>query len=953
MNQIRKYNKSAGLLIFILIALNFGIALISAGYFVTEKKRFRHEIVSQLQSISDVKASQIVDWRRERLSDARYLSKSHEISLSFRALSEDTGNRTNRMKLYDNLNAMFMNGKYEAMLAINRQMECFFSIPGKIHATTAHTMDEINKAGKSGEIFMGDMYLNQDSSARMEILIPVADPLSPDTVLSGWIILRINPEKQFYALLETIPAVVKTLVVDLVRKENEEVVVLSRKKLIKVKMDPSMINKNSSVNYRAVSGFKGTMAGIDSDGKTVIAVSRPVPESNWYLVVKVEKSEAFADLRKIMLTTSALALLLMAALTSSVLLFWFRQRGEMENLEQEQKQLSERYDWLSQYANDVIILYDHDLRILQVNDKALAKYGYSQDELMAMTMDMLRSPRTRDELKDKLSEIMNGGGQRYETIHQKKDGSEFPVEESAKFISTHGENCFQSIIRDITERKRIEKALLDSEERMRLITNSLPQIVWTAKADGSFDYFNSRFEAITGLLPFKESAIPDSVHPDDLERATAEWNKAIKEENAFQIEFRLRLRDGSYRWFLNMGIPFHDDQGRILKWFGSATDIEELKRTAQELHRRELLLRNAVNNLPSSFTVYDDQGRIEYINDFSLVRSDIAAEEAIGKREEDIFPDEVTRNYLPVLADTYKTKEPQVIECLINYADAPRFVIYHFVPTLDENNNIYKVLGMAYDITERKNSEEKLKKAIDKAEESDRLKSAFLANISHEIRTPLNAIMGFSQMIQKTFREDEQLNGYVDIIMASAEQLLDIIKQMLEISQLESGGSRANPIRFSLTGLMNELYQTYCLQESHKLKSGLRFEMKLDKKLAGMPDVVTDRDKLSHILRNLLGNAFKFTKADGTISFGCKLMGDDLLQFFIRDTGIGIEESKLRVIFNTFRQADETYTRNYGGVGLGLSICRNLVGILGGKIWAESKPGEGSVFYFNIPYSKM
>jgi PAS domain S-box-containing protein len=951
MNQIRKYKKSSGLLIFIIIVLNFGIALISAGYFLMEKNRSRHEIVSQLNSISDVKANQIVDWRRERLSDARYLSKSHEISLSFNALSEDTGNRSKRMKLYDNLNAMFLNEKFDAMLAVNGNRECFFSIP-EIPALAPHTIDDIDKAGKSGEIFMGDMYLNEDSSARIDILIPVADPRSSDTIPAGWIILRINPEKQFHNLKESIPVVSKTLVVDLVKKEDEEIILLSRKNFPKVKMDPSVTNNKTYIHDKVVSGFQGSMEGIDSEGKTVIAVTRPVPESNWYLVVKVEKSEAYADLRKIMLTTSSLALLLMAALTSSVLLFWQRHRGEVENLEQEQKQLSERYDWLSQYANDVILLYDHNLRILQVNDKALAKYGYSQEELMDMTMDNLRSSRTRDELKDKLSEIMNGGGQRYETIHQKKDGSEFPVEESTKFISTQGENCFQSIIRDITERKRIEKALHESEERMRLITNSVPQIVWTAKADGSFDYFNSRFEAITGLLPFKGSALTDSVHPDDIERAKEEWNKAIKEESEFQIEFRLRLRDGSYRWFINMGIPFYDDQGRILKWFGSATDVEELKRTAQELRRRELLLRNAVNNLPSSFTIYDDQGRIEYINDFSLVRSDLTAEEAIGKREEDIFPEEVTRNYLPVMADTYKTKEPQVIECLINYADAPRFVIYHFVPTLDENNNIYKVLGMAYDITERKNSEEKLKEAIDKAEESDRLKSAFLANISHEIRTPLNAIMGFSQMIQKTFREDEQLNGYVDIIMASAEQLLDIIKQMLEISQLESGGSRANPVRFSLAGLMNEIYQTFCLQERNSLNSGLRFEMELDKKLNVAPNVVTDRDKLYHILRNLLSNAFKFTRADGTISFGCKIMENNILHFFVRDTGIGIEDSKLQFIFNTFRQADETYTLNYGGIGLGLSICRNLVGILGGEIWAESKPGKGSIFYFTLPYSK-
>jgi len=151
---------------------------------------------------------------------------------------------------------------------------------------------------------------------------------------------------------------------------------------------------------------------------------------------------------------------------------------------------------------------------------------------------------------------------------------------------------------------------------------------------------------------------------------------------------------------------------------------------------------------------------------------------------------------------------------------------------------------------------------------------------------------------------------------------------------------------------MNELHQTYCLQENHRIKQGLRFEMELDSRMVHSDLIVSDRDKLSNVLRNLLSNAFKFTKAEGTITFGFHITDDNQLTFFVRDTGIGIEESKLEVIFNAFRQADETYTRNFGGVGLGLAICRNLVGILGGKIWVESKPGAGSVFYFTIPYQK-
>jgi signal transduction histidine kinase len=273
------------------------------------------------------------------------------------------------------------------------------------------------------------------------------------------------------------------------------------------------------------------------------------------------------------------------------------------------------------------------------------------------------------------------------------------------------------------------------------------------------------------------------------------------------------------------------------------------------------------------------------------------------------------------------------------------------VPTLDENNNIYKVLSIAYDITERKEAEEKLKIAIKRAEEYDMLKSAFLANISHEIRTPLNAIMGFAQMIRKSYSGDDQLAGYLDIIMLSSNQLLDIIKEMIEVSQLISGKSNINASTFSLNELMNELYINFKAMEVAKLKQGITFKLEM-KRLGSKNDVITtDRVKLIHILKNLLSNAFKFTY-EGSITFGLKKSETESLHFFVSDTGIGIEEEKLDLIFDVFRRGDESFTRQYGGVGLGLTICKELVRLLGGEIWVNTVNGKGSVFNFVLPVNK-
>lgn len=373
---------------------------------------------------------------------------------------------------------------------------------------------------------------------------------------------------------------------------------------------------------------------------------------------------------------------------------------------------------------------------------------------------------------------------------------------------------------------------------------------------------------------------------------------------------------------------------------------KEVKETQQELARRELLLRNAVNSLPSTFTIYDSEGRIEYINDYGLAISGLSAKDAVGKKDDEVFGPEMTLNYIHALKKAFQTKKTQVTECMINYKHASRYVIYNFVPTLDENNNIYKVIGIAYDITERREAEEKLKIAIKRAEEYDMLKSAFLANISHEIRTPLNAILGFAQMIRKGYGSDEQLNSYVDIIMLSSNQLLEIIKEMIEISQLVSGKSNISSTTFRVTDLIKEVEENTRILEDAKIRQGISFSLD-QKNIKPNDQITTDREKLIQILKNLLSNAFKFTY-QGKITLGCSKTGNGW-HFYVSDTGIGIEENKLDVIFDIFRRGDETFTRQFGGVGLGLTICRELVNLLGGEIGVESKPGSGSKFYFVLP----
>ena len=250
------------------------------------------------------------------------------------------------------------------------------------------------------------------------------------------------------------------------------------------------------------------------------------------------------------------------------------------------------------------------------------------------------------------------------------------------------------------------------------------------------------------------------------------------------------------------------------------------------------------------------------------------------------------------------------------------------------------------DITERKKTEEQLIAAKEKAEESDRLKTAFLHNISHEIRTPLNAIVGFSRCLNNPNLLLEKRINFTNIIIDSSNQLLSIISDLINIATIESGQERLQESEFNINSLIRSLHSQFSMK-AEKQNIAFNYNISLPNDAA---TIVTDSVKLTEIINNLIGNAFKFTNR-GHISFGYNVKGS-YLEFYIDDTGIGIDKSMHEEIFKRFRQVENDTVRRFGGSGLGLSISKAYVELLGGKIWVDSHLGKGSIFYFTIPYKK-
>jgi PAS domain S-box-containing protein len=254
--------------------------------------------------------------------------------------------------------------------------------------------------------------------------------------------------------------------------------------------------------------------------------------------------------------------------------------------------------------------------------------------------------------------------------------------------------------------------------------------------------------------------------------------------------------------------------------------------------------------------------------------------------------------------------------------------------------------SIIHDITERKRVEKELIEAKEHAEESDRLKTAFLQNLSHEIRTPMNAIMGFSSLLADNYNNREKLENYAEIINNRCNDLLSIINDILDISKIESGQLPVTTVECSLPQLFEELTEFF--KENQKRIKKQHISFSLQAKCNPSDSVVmTDKVKLRQIFINLIGNAFKYTDS-GRIEGGCKYEGSQLV-FFVSDTGIGIPVDKQQLIFERFVQLHHDKNISYGGTGLGLSIVKGLVGILGGKIRVQSEPGKGTTFYFSFP----
>ena len=925
-------------------------------YYNYQKKNLLTEKQQELSAISYLKIRQITQWRLERINDGKFLGENILLVREFSEFLKNPTSLTLRKNIIQSLKSLTENFDYKNALLIEKSGNVRLAYPEEDTLIGDHLKQLLPGIIKQRENVLTDLHkVNRISFVHLDLVVPLIDHTMNDTLVLGLLALRVDPRQVLYPLIESWPTPSKSAETLLLRREGDEIVYLNELRHLK---NSELILKKPVSSMKlpaalAVQGITGTIDGVDYRNVPVVAAMNKIPATQWYMVAKMDREEILSALTNQM--KMIVIMLILVILTSGSILaliirnqrvIFYREKyeGELDRLA-----LVKHFDYILKFANDIILLIDNDLTIVEANDRALDFYQYTRDEFIGMKVERIRAPETLLQLQIALKNLNDNESATFETIHMRKDNSTFPVEVSSRVVMIEGSKYYQTIGRDITERKRIENTLMESEDRFRKIFEESPFSMLMTGKDFGIIRANISFCKLIGYQEeeLKSFTFRNFTHPEYIDNDEISLLRLIAGElPVYHTEKRYIRKDGSVIWGSTTVSIIRNKNEDVQFFLVMIEDITLRKKASAELDNSVSLLKAAFESTEDGLLVVDASGKtVQYNQKFTdmwnIPRKILLTGE--DNKLLDYVKSELVNpeTFLDKIKQLYSKPDETSFD-LLEFRDKRYFERYS-QPQKINGISVGRVWSFR-DITKRKRTEADLISAKEKAEESDRLKTAFLHNVSHEIRTPMNAIIGFSTLLNEPDLSEEERRQYIDIIFQSGSQLLSIINDIVDIANVESGQAKVNLTEFNLNSKLKKLNEQFSIiGKQNNIKIILSMSLPDDASV-----INTDSTKLIQILSNLISNSVKFTK-NGQIDFGYVLK-DEFLEFFVIDTGIGIASEYHSRIFDRFFQIDNTVSRQYSGTGLGLSICKGYVDILGGVIKVESESGKGTKFLFTIPF---
>jgi PAS domain S-box-containing protein len=731
---------------------------------------------------------------------------------------------------------------------------------------------------------------------------------------------------------------------DKAEKANELVTVNNEK----ASLETALINANKKLSFQNSEKEKRAEELVIANKELAYQNSEKANRVEELIIADAEKAKRVAEL--------IIANIEKAKRTAELIIFNKELNNQIEKREQTEQALresNEKYSEAFKSAPYSITLTDiSNGKFIEVNDAFTMIFGFTREEALTNSSIGLNIWVNPEDQKWVISTLLDGGvvsGK--ELLFRKENGEIITGLFASKLLNLNNDPIIISSINDITQLKQAENLLNESEQKFRSIMENSADAIFLTNQQGKYIYTNKAVTAMLGYSPEEmiKKTIVDISPPDKTEEYFEMFKQIISDGKVF-TELELLKKDGNYISTDLNAVLLPD--GMI---YGSCRDITARKQAELDLikakekaEENEEKFRSLFENSPIGKSMTGIDSSIHVNKSFCKIVG-YSEEELRGKKWNEItYPEDISQT-------------SEILQSLINgrieqaffekrYIHKNGNILWTDVTTYLHRDKEHKpqfFITTISDITARKHFEEDLIAAKEKAEENDRLKSAFLSNMSHEIRTPMNGILGFTELLREPNLTIDEQQDFINTIQVSGARMLNTINNIVDVSKIESGLMN---IDIKETNINEKIEFTYKFFKPEVESKGLQFLFK-----NGLPStesiISTDNEKVYAVLTNLVKNAIKFTRK-GIIEFGYEKKGN-YLEFFVKDSGIGIDKNQQAIIFERFRQGSESNDRGYEGSGLGLSIAKSYVEMLGGKIWLESEEGKGSVFYFTIPYNPV
>ena len=616
-----------------------------------------------------------------------------------------------------------------------------------------------------------------------------------------------------------------------------------------------------------------------------------------------------------------------------------------------------KFDATLSTLTELIFSFDREGRFLYANQVLLDLWGVTAAAVIGKTMADLHYPPTVEQqvLGDLRRVFETGESVRNETPYTNPAGAAGYFEYIlSPVLAVDG--TVEAVVgssRDTSERKRMELALRENEERFRTLADHMAQFAWMADAAGWIFWYNQRWFDYTGttLESMQGWGWQQVHHPDHVDRVVEHFRCCLATGEPWEDTFPLRSRDGTYRWFLSRAIPIRDEQGQILRWFGTNTDITDLKQAEANLQASEELKRRILESSQDCIKVLTLEGQLLYLNagGLQLLEVDDPAS-VLNAQWLDFWQDEDRHSAAAALAVAKAGKVGQLQGCCPTAKGNLKCWDVIVTPIRDAAGRVTQLLAISRDVTKQKQAAAEREQLLQReqaaraeAERANQIKDEFLAVLSHELRSPLNPILGWTRLLQTGSFDAARQAEALATIERNAKLQLQLIEDLLDIARIMQGKLTLKPTATSLTFVISAALETVRLAAAAK---EITLTLDLEPQVA---PIWGDAGRLQQVVWNLLTNAVKFTPKGGQVRVELRQV-EQWVQLRVRDTGKGIKAPFIPYVFEYFRQEDGSTTRQFGGLGLGLAIVRQIVTLHGGTVAAESGgEQQGATFMVQLP----